>query len=236
MIREQQRSEMRMKAVLIRQKSHPSIPRRSPLERISEVIGMYNPDLIVAPEFFMNNERRIYTRAEKEGLAQKIAGISGDRLIVPGTILWQEDGLMKNTAIAASEGKVIAEHDKSTDGGEALIAQTYGLSPFYGKWEACMFPWRGLDIGLEICMEHGDKMLKKKGNKVDLQIVPGHGGQLRPHSLHLKNQGYALVCDGQKPRTCEIQQRTRFFPQIYKHVAGEDRENAFIYELFPEGR
>lgn len=225
-----------MKALLIREKTHPSIPRRSPIERLEETIKLYNPDLIVAPEYFMNNERRIYTREEKEGLIKRIADVSGDRLIVPGTILWQEDGLMRNTAVALSEGKIIAEHDKSTDGGEALIAQPYGLSPFYGKWEACMLPWRGLDASLEICTEHGDKMLKEKGKRVNLQIVLGHGGQLRPHSLHLKTQGYAIVCDGQRPRTSEIQQRKCLFPQRYEPVEREDKGNVFIYELFPEGR
>ncbi|MFH1066257.1 MAG: hypothetical protein V1734_07140 [Nanoarchaeota archaeon] len=223
-----------MKAVLIKQKSHPSIPRRSPLERIAEEISRHTPELIVAPEYFLNNERRIYTRQEKEELVRKVADIAEDRLVVPGTILWQEDGLMRNTAVAVSNGKVLAEHDKSTDGGEALIAQTYGLSPFYGEWEACVFPWKGLDVSLEICMEHGDKLLKETGKRADLQIIAGNGAKIRPHALHLKNKGYALVCDGQRTRTCEAVRKR--FPGFYNQIEGRKTDNVFTYELFPEGR
>lgn len=226
-----------MRTVLIKQKSHPSILRRNPVERIEETISQHNPDLIVAPEYFMNNERRIYTREEKDTLVQRIADVSGDRLIIPGTILWQENGEMRNTLFAVSDGKALAEHDKSVDGGDKLIAQCYGINEVhYGEWKACAFPWKGFDVSLEICMEHGDKLLKETGEHADLQIVAGHGAVIRPHALHLKTQGYAIVCDGQRPRTSEIQQRTCFFPQRYRPVEREDKENTFIYNLFPEGR
>lgn len=225
-----------MKAVLIKQKSLPGIPRRSPIERIEETINQYNPDLIVAPEYFMNNERRIYTREEKEGLVKRIADVSGGRLIVPGTILWQEDGLMRNTAVAVSEGKVLAEHDKSTNGGDTLIAQIYGLSVLYGKCNACMFQWRDLDVGLEICVEHGLELLKEKGKKVDLQIVPAHGGVLRKESICLKNKRYAIACDGRRPHTSEIRQRSGLIVPDYEPLERESNDNVFIYELFPEGR
>lgn len=224
-----------MKAVLIRQKTHPSIPRSNPLERIAETIEMHNPDLIVAPEYFLNNEKRIYTRQEKDGLVQKIADISGDRLVVPGTILWQENGYMRNTVVAVSNGKVLAEHDKSIDGGESLIAQTYGLLPFYGNLEACVFPWKGLDIGIEICCEHKHGSLKIGGTKIDLQIVSGHGSELIEDAFALKSGGYIIICDGMRPRINGIRiKNCSFLPGCA--ISGEDNGNTFIYSLFPEGR
>lgn len=224
-----------MKAVLIKQKSHPSIPRRNPAERISEAIDLYTPDLIVAPEYFLNNEKRIYTRQEKEGLVQRIADISGDRLIVPGTILWQEDGLMRNTAVAVSEGKVLAEHDKSIDGKDGIIAESYKLSPFYGKWETCMFKWNGLKVSLEICAEHMEGLQRKEGKKPNIQIVPAYGADMDSSTMHVKNKGYAILCDGQRPRMSEVRRRNSLFYSMYGHVIDEgDYDDAYVYNLFPE--
>ncbi|MDD4877559.1 MAG: hypothetical protein PHO02_00810 [Candidatus Nanoarchaeia archaeon] len=226
-----------MKAVLIRQKTHPSIPRRNPVARIEETISQYNPDLIVAPEYFLNNERRIYTREEKEGLVKRMADISGERLIVPGTILWQEDGLMRNTAVALSEGKVLAEHDKSIDGKDCVLAESYGLSPFYGKWEACMFKWKGLKVSLEICAEHMEGLQKKKGRKPNLQIVTAYGAYMNNSTMRVKNKGYAIICDGQRPRMCEVRRRSSIFDSMYEHVIDEgDYDDAYVYNLFPERR
>lgn len=226
-----------MKAALIRQKSHPSIIRRNPLEKIAETIEMHNPDLIVAPEYFMNNEKRIYTRQEKDELVQKVADIAEDRLVVPGTVLWQEDGLMRNTAVAVSNGKVLAEHDKSIDGKDGVLAESYGLSPFYGKLEACMFKWKGLKVSLEICAEHMEALQKKKGRKPNLQIVPAYGAYMDNSTMLVKNKGYAILCDGQRPRMCEVRRRNSLFYSMYDHVIDEgDYDDVYIYSLFPEGR
>lgn len=231
-----------MKALLIRQRTHPSIPRRSPLERIAEEIEKHNPDLIVAPEYFMNNEKRIYTRQEKDELVQKIADISGDRLIVPGTALWQENGEMRNTVVAVTNGKVLAEHDKSVDGGESRIAEDYGVKDSYGKMEACVFQWKGLDIGLEICAEHLIGLQKKGGKMLDVQIVPTHSGWIREEKINVKDRRYAILCEGRWPRTssvlrsriCHSEANISYPP--YEPIKCENKTNVLIYNLFPEGR
>lgn len=227
---------MAFKTVLIREKTHPSIPRRNPVEKIEEAISRHSPDLIVAPEYFMNNERSIYTRAEKEGLVQRIADISGDRLVVPGTILWQEGREMRNTVVAVNEGKVIAEHDKSVDGGDTFIAQTHGISMAYGGYDACVFEWNGHSIGLEICIEHGLELLKGNKGNVDLQIVASCGGCLMENSFAIKNNGYAICCDGKRPHSSKVMRRSGLIVPDYERQERESNDNAFIYSLFPEGR
>ncbi len=221
-----------IKTVLIRQRTHPSIARRSPLERIAEAIKEHNPGMIVAPEYFLNNEQKVYSREEKNGIVKKICDISGERLIVPGTILWQENGFMYDRGLLVSGGKVIAEHDKSEDGGEGFIAKDYRLKFAAGTGHGSVAKWNGLDVGLEICAEHGCEALKKRGKRLDIQIVVSHGEDLYGSSLRLRKGGYAILSEGRQTVQSEIRKKEGWiFPPRYRKLIADERDNALVYEI-----
>lgn len=171
------------------------------LERIIKTANTYNPDILVAPEFMFYDGKRILTEDEKKYIEARIAQEINrkDMLVIPGSIMWHnpnEGGLVKNTSPVITDGKVIAEHMKATDGGCESIARKHELSYAKGPEKGTIFPWKELDIGLEICVDHGHGMLKKGGKQVDIHIVPASGMSHCYWNDCARDNGYFILCDG----------------------------------------
>lgn len=184
----------------------------NPLERIISIANTYNPDILVAPEFMFYDGKRILAEDEKKYIEQRIAQevLNKDMLVIPGSIMWhnpKKGGLVKNTAPVISEGRVVAEHIKASDGGCEEIAKKHGLRYARGPEEGTTSHWKGLNIGLEICADHSYGMLKKSGKQVDIHIVPASGKSHYWCNNCSKYNGYFILCDGFEGRSNVVLQR-----------------------------
>lgn len=173
----------------------------NPLEQIIAAANAHNPDILVAPEFMFYDRKIILTEDEKKYIEASIAQEVNrkDMLVIPGSIMWhnpKEGGLVKNTSPVITDGKIIAEHMKANNGGCEGIAKEHGLRYAMGPKEGTIFLWKGLDMGLEICSDHKEGMLKNLGKQVDIHIVPASGMLHYTHKNCSREKGYFILCDG----------------------------------------
>ncbi len=171
----------------------------NPLELIAEAVS-HNPDVILAPEFFLYSGGRPAAEEKKHEIIQRIADIAGDgkRLIIPGTLIWQRQGKARNTALIIA-GDEIMEYHKTTDGGTGYIASARKMKPVYGNEKGKIFNWGGLDVGLELCSDHWNDLLKSRRRSLDIQAVIGCGMDFQDTHSAVRQGGYALNCDGHRP-------------------------------------
>ncbi len=59
-----------------------------------------------------------------------------------------------------------------------------------------VFDWQGLNIGVEICLDHIRKRLVQVENGLDLQIIPSCGAEVTPGCIAARAGGYVFNCDG----------------------------------------
>lgn len=165
------------------------------------LINEYNVDLFLAPEWVFLPGNRIYRREEKERIVEDIARRTSQRrtLVFPGTFMWEDRKKVRNSTPVISEGRVIKEYCKHLDGGTRDIAEHYNLEARLGKERGTSFKWNGLDVGLEICADHGELKINGKIPELDLQVVLACGMSLYEWNLKLKEGGHAVLCDGSKP-------------------------------------
>ncbi|NTV23997.1 MAG: hypothetical protein HGA85_06540, partial [Nanoarchaeota archaeon] len=110
-------------------------------------------EIIAAPEYAYHPGRPLIPE-ERSRYLDELAQASHGRLIVPGTFVWQEGGLMHNTAYAIADGTIIHEYDKINQCGEDKIADACMLKPVFGKKPA-LFTWDKKRCGIEICADTG---------------------------------------------------------------------------------
>ncbi|MFA5887393.1 MAG: hypothetical protein WC852_01645 [Candidatus Nanoarchaeia archaeon] len=170
---------------------------KEPLEIILNAAETYNPDILLAPEFFFYNGGKPYSRKEKKEIEKEIAGTAGKegRLIIPGTIIWEGFWGIYNTA-PIIDGTNISEYHKATDGGTSQIAIRDRLRIKYGKESGRLFKWRNLDLGIEICSDHAEGSIRKLRRKADIHIIAGCGMRVHDNKAIARERGYLLLCDG----------------------------------------
>jgi hypothetical protein len=163
-------------------------------------------DVTLAPEWMFVPTRGVsMSRAAYDTLVAKLCALTegDDRLLVPGTLPWHDDnGGYHNTAVAISNGKVIATLDKMGDGDDVEIAQSAGKTYAPGEGGCAVFRWRNMRVGLEICRDHGDARLRRHllGNadeRVDVQLVVSSGVWFQHAAVG--NGGCVLVAQGDGP-------------------------------------
>lgn len=59
-----------------------------------------------------------------------------------------------------------------------------------------IFTWRGLKVGVEICLDHIRQRLSGRVNDLDLQIVPSCGAEVTNGCIAARAGGYVFNCDG----------------------------------------
>lgn len=157
----------------------------------------YSLDILVGPEYnFVPNKP--FTVAGRDELFETLEGITQghDTLVMPGTCFWEENGYLHNTMPILHNGELIATYDKMRDGGETYAAGVYGLTFKPGK-EIGLFSYKDINIGVEICADHGYSVLKNAGiNNLDLQIVSSCGMSLKSDSNATHLGGYQIITDG----------------------------------------
>jgi hypothetical protein len=76
-----------------------------------------NKDLsmLVCPEYFFTKPFDIYDSYEKDRIVDDLLSLSRRYqgcIIFPGTIVWKKDGVLRNSVVVFSNGRVIHEHSK----------------------------------------------------------------------------------------------------------------------------
>lgn len=201
------------------------------LERLLHAANTHNPDILVAPEYFFYNEKPL-TEEEKKELEKRIAeGVEKkDMLVIPGSIVSYNAGNQaRNTSPVITDGRVITEHMKATDGGCGKLAKKHNMEYVKGPKVGTIAPWQGLDIGLEICLDHGQGMLKKEGKKVGIHIVPACEMSHCDWNDCARVGGYFILCDGHENYRNTVKQRTG--EKDFRDIEGETVGDAEIYML-----
>lgn len=190
------------------------------IQTLAEQAKSQELDILLCPEWlFLHKE--IFTKEEKESLVREIAQLTSsiDCLIIPGTIVWQENGKVRNSAPVLYKGKVIKEYVKHRDGGDRDIAKSIKLEAEFGTEIGTNFKWEGLNIGLEICADHGCISDNPKIKNLDLQVIISCGMSLHMDDLRkLRKGGYGILCDGCGPRSDVIKtiKSNRMWDRDYK--------------------
>lgn len=165
--------------------------------------------MFVAPEYYFSGhgttERGGTTitslsRSNKHALYDKIAESSKrfpNILIVPGSIAYSKArGLSKRKYYSvcpiAANGRIIHKYYKQTNdtyqSGDDFKTKDYGAT----------FTHSNLNFGIDICLDHGHKMLKTalNGSTVDIHILISDGSAPSPTSIAASVAGGVVVfCD-----------------------------------------
>lgn len=59
-----------------------------------------------------------------------------------------------------------------------------------------VFNWRGLKVGIEICLDHVRQRLALVRSDLDLQLLPSCGVEVMPSAVAARVGGYVFNCDG----------------------------------------
>jgi hypothetical protein len=65
-----------------------------------------------------------------------------------------------------------------------------------GLGGASLFDMDGLSFGLEVCLDHGEKRLKRSASEVRVQLVPACGKTIDDDAIHILPDGFIFNVDG----------------------------------------
>lgn len=158
--------------------------------------GLY--DIVVGPELYLLHENGPLSTEELKHCKSLFKKASKQTLIIPGTIIYQKDGFVSNTAFGFHKGEEVLSYNRFGDATTREIAKEYGLKTKKGilAKEVCTLDYEGLRIGVEICSGSG---LLERGGKVgnDIVFLLSSGFPFLFKSLlAVKKGGYAVVVDG----------------------------------------
>ena len=166
-------------------------------EEIIDAANQHKPDILMAPEFFLYAGSAATEEGKDRALAKIASGIQNkSMLVIPGTILWQKKGRLYNTAPIITAGIPAGAYHKATNGWTSRIAENHRLTAALGRSRGRLFRWNGLDVGLEICLDHARGMLRAREAKADLHLIVSCDMGLYPEQIIAREGGYALLCDG----------------------------------------
>lgn len=183
-----------------------NVPQGRLVSDIVDYVHDYELDILLGPEWLFLPETRLYQKEEKEGIIKELAEKTKtrDTLIIPGSILWEDDTFFYNTAPIISQGNLIGEQHKWTDGGSKTKASFRNCSkPKYKDLEKKpdAFKWRNYRAGVEICSDMG-RLLNSLEEScqpfLDLYFLVSDGCMITsyPKDMPVKDFGYGLNSDG----------------------------------------
>ena len=162
--------------------------------------------MFVAPEYYFSGHSitesggtsiSSLSRSDKHGIYDKIAKSSKsfpEILIVPGSIAYSKArGFSKrkyyNVCPIAANGRIIHKYYKQAN-------DTYqSADDFKTKDYGATFKHANLDFGIDICLDHGHKMLKNSLGTatVDVHILIADGAAPTPLSIAASTNGGVMV-------------------------------------------
>lgn len=184
------------------------------VKKIGEHIDKHQLNIFVGPEFLFERESP-YTENEKNQIIQSLIEYSKGKnvLIVPGTIMWEGEDKIYNTAPVIANGKLLGEYNKQTAPHETRKGRALGLGGQYEGFPS-MYKWNNMNVGVEICSDAAEDNLQLKSyldkhqmEYPDLYILPACGYVLsgfEPKQMifdiishpPIKEGGYGINSDG----------------------------------------
>ncbi|MBM3199306.1 hypothetical protein FJZ53_00090 [Candidatus Woesearchaeota archaeon] len=228
-------------------------------EEIVRHVRNHDLDILLGPEWLFLPQGRMYNEQEKNQIISYISENikSTDALIIPGTIMWENNTHVHNTAPIIQKGTIREVH-KFSDGGTKYTAKLRGCNkPKYKNFDdPKTFKWRDYKIGIEICSDMGllirplqNKYLKDTGQKywipqmmeeecfLDFYFLVSSGIAISGDrdAIPLRKGGYGLNSNGNiipESMVLRREQKGFTFPQCTYSQKWPDTQLAIeIYEL-----
>ena len=206
----------------------------NPLEELLKAADAAKPDILVGPEFLFYNrwekdESTPYTKRKKQEICEELAVKTKGILLIPGTFIWKKGKKLFNSAPVIFGGELKHEYLKYTDGGSCKIAEDHSLNYSAGDEGGLSFPWKGITIGLEICLDHYFGILGSRDAKTDLHLITSCGQDIYERSSTAREGGYAAICNGIRIGTNKV--KMKITGKLFDWASENTKENADVYEL-----
>lgn len=214
--------EEKLRTGILKQRTPRGAIQSDMVKDIVGYVNKYDLKIFLGPEWLLLPRYRLYSKGEKEEIICKLADETKDTgaLILPGTIMWEDDKFYYNTAPIISGGKVLGEVHKYTNGYSSDRAEIRDCKkePFITKGkkkprrkpikrikEENIFQWNDYKIGMEICSDEGD-IYRAGERSLDLYFLISNGVYaIDKEKLPIKYGGYALNSDGQRVNSIVVQ-------------------------------
>ena len=190
-------------------------------DKIIDVIGNSGADIVLGPELAMGNKNNFVTPREMDYFGREIISKlwkGKDQIIIPGTAIVSNGKSLRNTAfVLRNEGALsFVRFDKKSSDREDEIAENLGLEYQRGN-EKPVVRFRGKDIGIEICRDHGHARLKNslEGEVLDMQFILACNLEgFYPEKTVVRDGGIVAVIDGYEPSVVAYRKKDGNFELI----------------------
>lgn len=228
---------------------------------VLEAIGSEKYDIVLAPEYAYYTEKRMYEDEFNQLVSKFVNHIGDKKmLVIPGSamVVYQDeekakilDTLEKGSIeyesayenslyvqnvipIIKSEGNGevdITYYMKKTDFFDSRMACSSLELPYISGTEKGLFEWDNLKIGVEICLDHNESILKKDGGKnLDLHLIISKGMSIKDENTATGFSGYVVCCDGREKKTTVEKEDTKFLTRI-KRKEKQKKIEHFVLEF-----
>ncbi|MBM3199305.1 hypothetical protein FJZ53_00085 [Candidatus Woesearchaeota archaeon] len=208
------------------------------IDLIGKHISKHNLDIFLGPEWLFLPEKGLYTKKEKDDLVSKLVNTTKDRdtFSVPGTIMWHDNSFFYNSAPIITNGTLLDEYFKRTDGGSINLADERAcpVKKYRKGQKRGVYKWRGYTIGVEICADHGhlkEEITNEKLPPLDIYLLSSCGMTLGSYSTPLDKNGYALYSDGYYKASGAAKSTSYQDGEIIDLTEAVEDKNLLIYEL-----
>lgn len=193
---------LELKAGVLLEKTSQGTSQDGLVRSICDIVNSNDLDIFIGPEWLFLPKDRFYTKKEKDLIIEElIEGIDNpDALIIPGTIMWEDEQYFYNAAPAISGKRILMQQHKYYSGGSDGKAYFHNCSKLRFKREEIKTKkWSGLSFGIDICMDRGllYHSLKNPGkNLLDLYFLVSCAAPPKWEPLPLKQGRYFLHAEG----------------------------------------
>jgi len=227
--------EEKIKAGIWVEYTNDGVKQDGLVDDLTYFIKEYELDVFLGPEWLFMPKDSLYTEQGKKKLVDELISKTKNTkaLILPGSILWEDDNFFYNSIPVIHQGKMIGEYFKRIDGGteEAAKERHSKRKRYAGKKNYGLYNWSGYDMGVEICADHGilyTFLGYESKPFLDLYFVAACGIAVYDSASPLKNKGYCLFADGKLPKAEAYQKQDKEFNKIdHKKTSA----NLVMYEL-----
>lgn len=215
--------EKKLKAGVLLENTEFGVPQEGIVSDVINYVNKYNLDIFLGPEWLFVPKQRLYSESEKENMVNELLSGTKERstLIIPGTIMWEDEKYYYNSAPVISGGELLGEYYKILSGGTHGRAHArHCEKTWYGGKGPGLYTWRDYAIGVEICADHGllkEKLDKNEDPLLDLYFLSSCGALLCSSWTPVKPLGYGLCSDGWK-HASEVLQRKDFQDDNFKPI------------------
>ncbi|MFH1364983.1 MAG: hypothetical protein ABIH28_00145 [archaeon] len=218
-----------MRIALINQKTgyDNEVNLPSYLEKVGRIARESGAEIVIGPELALGGAKNILDFYELNEQVNSLASGLKGKLVIPGTGLVKETGLMRNVApIILKDGRV-AYHFKNSSHCEDSVAQTNGLEYERGNVKNGLFGGEEPSFAIEICRDHGIGKLRSVAPFFDFHFILENNltGVSQERAL-IKEGGIVALVDGFDASSYAYQRKGRELVQL----KGEFREGYSFFQ------